>query len=84
MFSESEDGECWYYSSLPQLDELLECLDPSEFEAGLYREISEFREEIVRQMNITEKLTMQYRGSKKSFLEVENGTYSFFFQLRLL
>ena len=71
--SESEDGEYWYYSSVPQLDELLESLDSQEFEAGLCREINEFREEIIRQMTITEKLTMQSKGSKKSYLEVENG-----------
>lgn len=51
----------------------MESLDPTEFEAGLFREISEFREEIVRQMTITEKLTMQYRGNKKSYLELENS-----------
>lgn len=51
----------------------MEVLDPVEYEAGLYREMSEFREETVRQMSITEKLTMQYKGNKKSYLEVENS-----------
>ncbi|XP_065199486.1 nucleosome-remodeling factor subunit NURF301 [Planococcus citri] len=76
IFIESEDGEYWYYSSVPQLDELLETLDSQEYEAGLCREINEFREEIIRQMTITEKLTMQSKGSKKSFLEVENAALS--------
>lgn len=58
----------------------MEVLDPTEYEAGLYREMSEFREEIVRQMSITEKLTMQYKGNKKSYLEVENSEcYSYLF-----
>lgn len=72
---ESEDGDFWYYSSVPQLDELLETLDAEEYEAGLCREINEFRDEIIRQMTITEKLTLQSKGNKKSYLEVENSKY---------
>lgn len=44
-------------------------------EVNLCRELREYKEEIVRQMEITEKLTNQYKGSKRSYLEVENGKY---------
>ncbi|XP_046679770.1 nucleosome-remodeling factor subunit NURF301-like [Homalodisca vitripennis] len=55
IFVESEDGESWYYSSPAQLDELLESLDPTEFEAPLCREINDFKDEIIRQMELTEE-----------------------------
>jgi len=42
-------------------------------EVALAREIGDFREEIVRQMEITEKLTNQNKGNKKAYLDVENG-----------
>lgn len=61
----------------------METLDSQEYESGLCREINEFREEIVRQMAITEKLTMQSKGSKKSYLEVDNSKFpprSYFLQ----
>lgn len=73
LFRESEEGEAWYYSTPTQLDELMNTLDSKEFEATLCREIQDFRDEIVRQMEITEKLTEQHKGNKKSYLEVENG-----------
>lgn len=70
---ESVDGESWYYSIPAQLDELLETLDPLEYEAPLCREINEFKEEIIRQMELTEKITNQHKGNKKSYLETENS-----------
>lgn len=70
---ESVDGESWYYSTPAQLDELLETLDPLEYEAPLCREINEFKEEIIRQMELTEKITNQHKGNKKSYLETENS-----------
>ncbi|XP_075219983.1 nucleosome-remodeling factor subunit NURF301 E(bx) isoform X3 [Lycorma delicatula] len=72
IFVEGEDGEAWYYSSPAQLDELLDALDSCEFESALCREISDFKDEIVRQMELTEKITNQHKGNKKSYLEVEN------------
>lgn len=50
-------------------------LDKNEMEVALYRELSDYRDEIKRQMEITETLTNQYKGNKKSYLEVENSTY---------
>lgn len=45
-------------------------------EVALFRELSDYKEEIVRQMELTEKITNQYKGNKKSYLEVENGKQS--------
>jgi nucleosome-remodeling factor subunit BPTF len=42
-------------------------------EVALSREIGDFKEEIARQMEITEKLTNQNKGNKKSYVDVENG-----------
>lgn len=73
--SESEDGEVWYYSTPIQLDELLRCLDRNEMEVALYRELSDYKDEIVRQMELTEQITNQYKGNKKSYIEVENSKF---------
>lgn len=42
-------------------------------ESSLCREIQEYREEIVRQMELTEKLTNQFKGNKKTYLDAENS-----------
>ncbi|KAJ1519876.1 hypothetical protein ONE63_004117 [Megalurothrips usitatus] len=73
LFVESEEGDVWYYSTPTQLDELIETLDANDMEAALCRELSDFREEMVRQMEITEKLTGQSKGNKKSFFDFENA-----------
>ncbi|XP_033215194.1 nucleosome-remodeling factor subunit NURF301 isoform X2 [Belonocnema kinseyi] len=73
VFIESEEGEVWYYSTPLQLEELIMSLDKNEMEVALYRELSDYKEEIVRQMEITESLTNQIKGNKKSYLEVENA-----------
>lgn len=56
-----------------QLEELLQTVDREIMEVALAREISDFKEEIVRQMEITEKLTNLNKGNKKSYLDVENS-----------
>lgn len=71
--SESDKGEVWYYTTLAQFEQLLKCLDPNEMEVSLNRELQDYKEEIMRQMEITEKLTNQYKANKKSYLETENG-----------
>jgi hypothetical protein len=73
IHSESEDGEVWYYSTTVQLEELLEAIDGENMEVALAREIGDFKDEIMRQMELTEKLTNQNKGNKKSYLDVENG-----------
>lgn len=69
--SESDDGEAWYYSCPAQFELLLDTLDSSNYEVALCQEMFEFKEEIIRQMNITEKITNQAKGNRKSYLEVE-------------
>ncbi|KAL6258442.1 hypothetical protein P5V15_010398 [Pogonomyrmex californicus] len=73
VFVESEDGEVWYYSTPLQLEELMLALDQNEMEVALYRELSDYKEEIVRQMELTETITNQFKGNKKSYLETENN-----------
>ncbi|XP_077275780.1 nucleosome-remodeling factor subunit NURF301 E(bx) isoform X1 [Temnothorax americanus] len=73
VFVESEDGEVWYYSLPLQLEELMLVLDQNEMEIALYRELSDYKEEIVRQMELTETITNQFKGNKKSYLEIENN-----------
>uniref|UniRef100_A0A8D9EGK1 Nucleosome-remodeling factor subunit NURF301 n=1 Tax=Cacopsylla melanoneura TaxID=428564 RepID=A0A8D9EGK1_9HEMI len=73
IFVESESGECLYYSTPVQFEELLSCLDPVECEAPLCRELNDFKEEIIRQMELTEKLTNAMKGAKKTWFEVENA-----------
>ncbi|PNF38728.1 hypothetical protein B7P43_G14361 [Cryptotermes secundus] len=72
IFVESEDGDVWYYSTPVQLEELLQTVDREIMEVALAREIGDFKEEIIRQMEITEKLTNLNKGNKKSYLDVEN------------
>lgn len=69
---DEENGEVWYYSSVPQFKELLSKLDEDNMERALCSEIVDFSEEIERQMAITETLTNKFKGHKKSYLEIEN------------
>ncbi|XP_075034118.1 nucleosome-remodeling factor subunit BPTF isoform X3 [Mixophyes fleayi] len=62
----------WYYSSKPQLDELMECLDKTCYEADLCKTIEDLREEIHRHMDITEELTNKAKGNNRSYLSVVN------------
>lgn len=68
----------WYYSTPLQLEELMLALDQNEMEVALYRELSDYKDEIVRQMELTESITNQFKGNKKSYLEVENSKYCYF------
>lgn len=72
VFREGED-KVWYYSSELALDELIASLDRSYWEQSLVQELENLKVEIVRQMQITEKLTNKFRGNRKSVLDVENG-----------
>lgn len=55
----------------------MEVLDPNDLEYELYRTIEDVKDEIIRQMDITEKLTNSSKGNKKSYLEIENGIFIF-------
>lgn len=73
FYSENDNGEVWYYSTVTQLEELLKRLDSNDMEAALCREIQDYKEEVIRQMELTEKLTNQFKGNKKTYLDAENG-----------
>ncbi|XP_055707432.1 nucleosome-remodeling factor subunit NURF301 isoform X3 [Phlebotomus papatasi] len=74
LFVENEEGtEIWYYTTVKQFERVLARLDENEFEVSLCHELNENREEIVRQMTLTESLTNQHKGGKKSYLEIENA-----------
>lgn len=73
IFVEGENNEAFYYSSPAQLEELLDVLDAEDLELDLCRTIAEFREEIVRHMELTEKLTNASKGNRKTYLDVENA-----------
>ncbi|XP_059615017.1 nucleosome-remodeling factor subunit NURF301 isoform X2 [Phlebotomus argentipes] len=75
LFVENEEGtEIWYYTTVKQFERLMSKLDESEFEMSLCHELNEHKEEIVRQMTLTETLTNQHKGGKKSYLEIENAS----------
>ncbi|XP_073435899.1 nucleosome-remodeling factor subunit BPTF isoform X3 [Dendrobates tinctorius] len=67
-----KEKKIWYYSSRPQLEELLEQLDRTQYEADLCKTLDDLREEIHRHMDITEELTSKARGSNRSYLSVVN------------
>ncbi|KAK9882651.1 hypothetical protein WA026_022517 [Henosepilachna vigintioctopunctata] len=73
IYVESENGEIWYYSTVQQFEELMKLLDAKDMEVSLCRELNDFKEEIKRQMELTEKLTNQYKGNRKTYLDVENA-----------
>ncbi|RZC39906.1 nucleosome-remodeling factor subunit NURF301, partial [Asbolus verrucosus] len=73
IFVESDNGEVHYYTTQTQFEELLKILDSNDMEATLYRELNDYKEEIVRQMDLTEKLTNQLKGNKKTYLDAENA-----------
>ena len=62
-----------YYSTEAQLEELLQTLDKEKWEEDLVKNIEDMKEEILRQMTITEQLTAESKAGKKSMLEIENG-----------
>jgi len=59
---------------VPQLRELLSCLDGEKYERDLVQIIEETREEIDRQMQLTEQLTKAVQAGRKSVIDVLNGT----------
>ena len=63
----------WYYSSKPQLDELMDSLDRNGWESDLVESLEEFREVIEKQMSTTETLSRDKGGTRKSYLESQNG-----------
>ncbi|XP_033120164.1 nucleosome-remodeling factor subunit BPTF-like [Anneissia japonica] len=72
IFVESET-DCWYYSSKVQIDALMRCLDPYEYEANLCSVLTDCMPEILEHVQITEELTNKARGSAKSYLDDSNA-----------
>ncbi|XP_018571402.1 nucleosome-remodeling factor subunit NURF301 isoform X2 [Anoplophora glabripennis] len=73
IFVEDQNGEISYYSTTTQFEELLKVFDCKDMEATLNRELQEYKDEISRQMDLTEKLTNQYKGNKKTYIDAENA-----------
>ncbi|XP_063816886.1 nucleosome-remodeling factor subunit BPTF isoform X2 [Pseudophryne corroboree] len=67
-----KDKKIWYYSTKPQLEELMDCLDKTCYEADLCKTLEDLREEIHRHMDITEELTNKAKGNNRSYLSVVN------------
>ncbi|CRK99537.1 CLUMA_CG012856, isoform A [Clunio marinus] len=73
LFIETEDGsEVWYFTTMKQFENVIKKLDSNFFEKQLCKIMEEYKEEIVRQMKLTETLTDSLKGNKKSYLEVEH------------
>ena len=74
---ESADGkETRYYTTKLQLQQLIASLDSEDLEADLVSSIQEQRQEIERQMEITEKLTNNARQGRQSYLALVNEKLS--------
>ncbi|KAK8379985.1 hypothetical protein O3P69_019797 [Scylla paramamosain] len=73
LFVESEDGDLWYYSTQSQLEELRGLLDPHDLEDELCAGLGEVWGELKRHMSITESITNSSKGTRKSYLEIEDA-----------
>jgi len=54
---------------------LLHCLDGDIYERDLVLVIGELREEIDRQMQLTDQLTKAVQAGRKAVIDVLNGTF---------
>ncbi|KAK7939045.1 hypothetical protein WMY93_002371 [Mugilogobius chulae] len=59
-----ETKRTWYYSTRPQLEELMELLDQEYWENDLYAALEEIREEVQTHMDITLELTKKASTSR--------------------
>lgn len=67
----------WYYSTPLQVEELLYRLDEEGYESELVENIKNAKEEIVRQMQVTESITDDANGfRRKTYIDAENSEYS--------
>lgn len=73
IFVEDQSGEnVWYYSSVGKFELLLSAIDGEDLEVRLYSQLMEQKDEILRQLKITETLTNEHKHNKKSYIEMEN------------
>ncbi|XP_075160179.1 nucleosome-remodeling factor subunit NURF301 E(bx) isoform X2 [Haematobia irritans] len=69
-----EDQSCekvWYYSTASKFELLLNALDGDDLENRLYSQLIELKDDIIRQLKITETLTNEQKQNKKSYLDIE-------------
>ncbi|XP_066291354.1 nucleosome-remodeling factor subunit BPTF-like isoform X2 [Branchiostoma lanceolatum] len=66
------DTETWYYSTKLQLQELLETLDTQNYERDLCMAVEETKDELVKHMDVTERLTNEARGNQRSIIQSSN------------
>lgn len=69
-----EDQSCenvWYYSSVAKFEALMCALDAEDLESRLHNQLTEMKDDIIRQLKITETLTNEYKHNKKSYFEIE-------------
>ncbi|XP_062534618.1 nucleosome-remodeling factor subunit NURF301-like, partial [Armigeres subalbatus] len=72
IFIETEDSsEVWYFSTVKQFEYLLSKLDPNDLEMHLCKELDERKDEIIKHMTLTETITNQQKGNKKSYIELD-------------
>ncbi len=71
-FSEAEK-DVWYYSTPGKLNHLMQLLDPVRWETRLVRSLTDVHDEVQRQMKVTENLTQDVCGNRKTSLEIEVG-----------
>ncbi|XP_066966214.1 nucleosome-remodeling factor subunit NURF301 isoform X1 [Macrobrachium rosenbergii] len=72
LFIESEDGEIWYYTTQAQLEEIQSLLDAADLEEDLCNTLQEILPEMKRHMAVTESLTEENKGNRKTCLEIED------------
>ena len=76
------DGVIAYYTTCKQLEEVLNSIDPKNFEHDLYESIINVRGEIEEHMNLTESITKDKKPiNRQSYLELENGKCIHFIQI---
>ncbi|XP_069982461.1 nucleosome-remodeling factor subunit NURF301 isoform X1 [Penaeus vannamei] len=73
LFIETEDGELWYYSTRAQFEEVYSLLDSADLEEELCSALLDVMSEIKRHMSLTESITEENKGNRKSRLEVEDA-----------
>ncbi|EAT35210.1 AAEL012607-PA [Aedes aegypti] len=59
-------------NTVKQFEYLLSKLDPVDLEMHLCKELDERRDEIIKHMTLTETITSQQKGNKKSYFELDN------------
>ncbi|XP_017481790.1 PREDICTED: nucleosome-remodeling factor subunit NURF301 isoform X1 [Rhagoletis zephyria] len=70
---EYDNGKIWYYSTESKLEQLLNLLDKDDLESGLYNQLTERKDEIIRQMKLTESITKeQNKYQRLSYIDEEN------------